>query len=74
MLAGTYYDLAAQAPEPEREELVRRSLAYFMEYVDYCRSDPRLLQKSLALLAQNYEARFPFLQQEIRDARRVYLQ
>jgi hypothetical protein len=72
-LAGTLYDLAVDAPAAQREALVRRSFAYFIEYMGYTRSDPLMREKNLRLLAQNYESRFPFLKDEIRVARRTTL-
>ena len=73
-MAGTYFDLAAGAAENEREHLVRRSFSYFMDYVRSSRSDLVLLEQSLAVLSTNYEGRFPFLEDEIREARRISLQ
>lgn len=71
MLAGAYYDLAASrtdAPPAEQEQLLNRSLDYFLEYVDYSSADPLLREQSLALLEQNY-ASVPFLRDRVRQAR-----
>lgn len=74
MLARGYYELAARAPEAEREALVRRSFEFFVEYGRYSSSDPLLHQQTLALLSANYAGRFPFLEDEIRAARRTWRQ
>jgi hypothetical protein len=67
MLAGAYFELAFDAPYAGREALVHRSLDFFMEHVQYTKSDPVRYAKSLTLLSQNYEAHFPFLQERIQQ-------
>jgi len=65
MLAGAYFDLAADAPGLEQEVLLNRSLDFFIEHVGYSRSDPVRYAKNMTLLGRNYEANYPFLQERI---------
>jgi hypothetical protein len=69
MLAGAYFNLAADAPHTEQEELVHRSLDFFEEHVHYSKSDPVRTAKNMTLLSQNYEANYPFLQERIQRMR-----
>jgi hypothetical protein len=69
MLAGAYFDLAADAPVPEQEVLLHRSLDFFIEHVGYTRSDPVRYAKNMTLLSRNYEANYPFLQERIQQMR-----
>jgi hypothetical protein len=67
MLAGTYFDLAMTTADKDQEEILRRSLDYFLEYVAFSKSDPYKHQQNLALLDQNYGKHFPSLRAHIDD-------
>ena len=74
MLAGAYFDLGNRSVDLEQEQLLHRSLDYFLEYMKYSAPDRMLRDQSLSLLAQNYEQRFPFLQHRIHQARETMTQ
>jgi len=74
MLAGAYFDLGSRSADLEKEQLMHRSLDYFVEYMQYSASDRLLRERSLALLAQNYEQKFPFLQDRIQQTRETMTQ
>jgi hypothetical protein len=74
MLAGAYFDLGNHSSDLAREQLLNRSLDYFLEYMKYSASDRLLREKSLTLLVRNYEQRFPFLQDRIHLARETMTQ
>ena len=74
MLAGAYFDLGNRSADLEQKQLLNRSLDYFLEYMEYSAPDYLLHEKSLALLAQNYEQHFPFLQNRIDQARETMTQ
>lgn len=74
MLAGAYFDLGSRGADLEKEQLLHRSLDYFVEYMQYSASDRLLREKSLALLARNYEQNFPFLQDRIQQTRETMAQ
>lgn len=72
LLARSYFHLAEATAESRREGLARRSLDYFIEYASWTQSDPRQLAESRSLFVASYdERRFPFLADEIRQARRT---
>jgi hypothetical protein len=74
MLAGAYFDLGKRSTDLEQEQFLHRSLDYFLEYMEYSALDRLLHEESLVLLAQNYEQRFPFLQDRIHQARETMTQ
>jgi hypothetical protein len=74
MLASAYFDLGKRSTDLEHEQLLHRSLDYFLEYMEYSALDRLLHEESLVLLAQNYEQRFPFLQDRIHQARETMTQ
>jgi hypothetical protein len=71
MLAGAYFDLGNRNAAGHREELLHRSLDYFAEYMEYSAPDRLIRDQSLALLAENYEQNFPFLQDRIQRIRKT---
>lgn len=70
-LAELHLALANRASGPERDRLVRRSLGYFVEYVESSGRDPETLGRNLALLSRYYERPFPGLREEFLAARRT---
>lgn len=71
MLAGAYFNLANSSADREQEEILHRSLGYFLQHVEFSASDPLQHQQSLALLARNYEQRFPFLRDRIQRTKQM---
>lgn len=69
MLAGAYFDLGNRTVDVMQKQLLHRSLDYFLEYMKYSAQDRLLREQSLTLLSQNYEERFPFLQDRIHQVR-----
>ena len=74
MLSRAYFELSALSDHPLREDLVKRSFAYFAEFVHFSKTDPLLLAQSRSMLQSNYEGRFPYLDDAIREMKRVYFQ
>ncbi len=70
-LAELHLALAHRASGPERDALVRRSLGYFVEYVEKSGRDPETLGRNIALLSRYYERPFPGLREEVVAARRT---
>lgn len=70
-LAELHLALANRASGSERDRLVRRSLAYFVEYVEKSSRDPETLARNLSLLTRYYEEPHPGLRGEILAARRT---
>jgi len=73
-LSRAYFNLSARSDPALREELVKRSFAYFTEFVRFSQTDPLRLAHSRAMLQDNYEGRFPYLDDAIREMKRVYFQ
>ena len=67
MLSRAYFELSARSDDALREDLVKRSFAYFAEFVHFSKTDPLLLAQSRSMLQSNYEGRFPYLDNAIRE-------
>jgi hypothetical protein len=74
MLSRAYFELSMLSDDTLREDLVKRSFAYFVDFVRFSQTDPLLLAKSRTMLRANYEGRFPYLDNAIREMKRVYFQ
>jgi hypothetical protein len=74
MLSRAYFELSALSDDALREDLVKRSFAYFIEFVHLSQTDPLMLAQSRTMLQSNYEGRFPYLDSAIRAMKRVYFQ
>ncbi|MGH7289278.1 MAG: hypothetical protein ACREI8_14805, partial [Myxococcota bacterium] len=71
-LAKLYLARSAQAPEPDRERLVRVSFDRFVHYLAHTSHDPARRERNGAMLT-NYERRYPFLGDAVLAARQTYL-
>lgn len=74
VLSRAYFELSALSDDALREDLVKRSFAYFIEFVRFSQRDPLRLAQSRAMLQANYEGRFPYLDDAIREMKRVHFQ
>ena len=52
-------------PQPKREPIARRSLEFFLQYVDQSGRDPHTLGRNLARLNVLYERPYPVLREQI---------
>ncbi len=72
VISNTYIRLANEAEPESKEQLMRKSFSYFLAYVQRSHSDPLILAKNRGILEMVYANRFPFLEDEIAEARRTY--
>lgn len=66
----TYYSIAETLPKKQSEEYIRHSFKYFLDYV-YLTS-PGKNRLNSKLLTEKFEHRYPYLADEIKEARKKY--
>ena len=71
-LATLYLELAAAAPEDEREWLARASFERFVQFLALTSQDRTWRQRNAAFLTNVYERHYPFLSSAILEARQTY--
>jgi len=74
VLSRAYFELSAKSDAALREELVKKSFDYFIEFVRFSRTDPLRRAQSRTMLRVNYEGRFPYLDDAIRELKQAYFQ
>lgn len=75
MISGGLFEMATRVDDQgTRRALFEESFDLFMIFVEMGHRDPKRLAQSRELLARNYEGRFPFLEDRIAEAKRVYFQ
>ena len=72
--SASLFAMASETRGEEQRQLIKDSFDYFIRYIEFSRHDRLQLAESRELLERNYAGRFPYLEDQVLEARRAYFQ